>query len=238
MDTQLLPYRLKSARRKKRLQKEDRDKQILKLEKEHDLLSNNPDYEKKILLDEPYQKGWKRLFVLKQDIQRSDKAEFYQQILVQVNKVQYHYDASFKKSKRKPKGHRYNLELPELQTISPYDWHLNKAKLTEAQRSCFNKVDYWDSYHYCWTCKYQFAFPELFKIAVLPHMVTTIKIGDALMEQRISFIDDLMYKGGLQYGKWKLRGGQHKYWKSRVKFEKPEYVNPLKNKPKWEWTDL
>jgi hypothetical protein len=237
MDTQLLPYRLKSARRKRRLQKEDRDKQILKLDKERNQLSNDPDYEKTILLDEPYQRGWKRLFVLKPDIQKGEKAQFYQQILDQINKVQYHYDASFKKTKRKQNRHRYNYELPELQAISRYDWRMNKAKLTEAQRECFNRVDYWDNYYYSWTYKYQFAFPELFKIAVQPHIITTIKIGDVLIEQRLAFIDDYMDHNGMRDRLAKLKGGWYKYWKADYD-EKIKFANPLKNKPKWKWIDL
>ena len=43
-------------------------------------------------LETPYQKGWKRLFVLKENIARSDKAELYQQILDKIKNVQYHYD--------------------------------------------------------------------------------------------------------------------------------------------------
>src|SRR5258707_7168048 len=113
MDTQILPYRLKSARRKKRLVKEDRDKQLLKLDRERRSISSSPDYQTTAQLDEPYQKGWKRLFVLKPEVQRSDKAEFYQGILNAINTVQYHYDRSFKKPKRTGRWHKYyHKELP------------------------------------------------------------------------------------------------------------------------------
>jgi len=231
MDTQLLQYRLKSARRKKRLQIEDRDKQLLQLDKERKRIQKDPDYKKEVQLDEPYQKGWKRLFVLKPDIQKSEKAEFYQQVLNLINTVQYHYDESFKKPKRKGRWHKYSHDLPELKAISPYDWRMNKVILSEAQRNCFNKVHYWDDTHHGWNHKYVFLFPELFKIVVRPHIVTTIKIGDVLMEQRLSFIDDVMDKAGGQYRLWKLKGGSYKYWRSRYKCEKLKYVSPLKNVP-------
>src|ERR1700761_9739634 len=119
MDTQLLPYRLKSARRKRRLLKEDRDKQLLALAREQKRINKDPGYKTVIPLNEPYQKGWKRLFVLTDAIQRSNKAEFYQGILNCINEVQLHYDESFKKPKRNKRWHRYHhKELPRLKTIA------------------------------------------------------------------------------------------------------------------------
>ncbi|RYZ86289.1 MAG: hypothetical protein EOO68_29120, partial [Moraxellaceae bacterium] len=210
MDTQLLQYRLKSARRKKRLQKEDRDKQLLKLDREHSALRANPERVTIKQLDEPYQKGWKRLYVLRPEVARSDEAAFYQHILDYINDVQYHYDASFKKRK-----HRKDLDnrgLPELKTIDAYYWDLNKPDFTDAQRACFNKVEYWDAVRYKTAYRYQFAKPHLFEIKVLPHIVTTIREVDVLMEQRMSFITDRIYKGKWQYRLIKLKDSGYSYW--------------------------
>ena len=236
MDTKLLPHRLKSARRKKRIQKEDLDKQLLKLDRERDHIWDNPNRVIVVPLEEPYQRGWKRLFVWNAAIQRSEQAEFYQQILDQVNTVQYHYDPSFRKTKRKQYQHKYNYDLPKLQTINRRDWHLNKAQLTEAQRECFNRIDYWDNRYYCWTYKYEFAFTHLLKIAVQPHIVTTIKLRDVQIEQRIKYIDDYLVKSGLNYRLTKLKGKSYRYRGDKM-FEKAKYINPLKNKAIWDWED-
>jgi hypothetical protein len=185
MDTQLLPCRLKSARRKKQLVKKDRDKQLLKLDRDLKRIWNDPDYKTIVPLAEPYQKGWKRMFVLKPEIQRSDKASFYQGLLDKINAVQYHYDASFKKPKRKGKWHKYYFdELPKLFTIGSRDWQLNRHKLCEEQRACFTPVDFWDQQYYRWDYYCQFAFPELFEITVFPNIIDTIKIGNALLQQQ------------------------------------------------------
>jgi hypothetical protein len=231
MDTQLLPYRLKSARRKKRLQIEDRDKQILALDRERDRIRNDPGYKTVVQLDEPYQKGWKRLFVLKPKAQRGDKAALYQGILDKINTVQYHYDASFKNSKRIRRWHRYYHEgPPKLQHIKQRYWQTGEYKLTEEQCACFQLVQYWDEAYYRLDYCYEFSFPEVFKIAVLPHIIDTVKIGDALLEQRMAWIDNQFYKNGLQYRLQKLhKGGYSNGWK--IGREKLKYVNPLKNVP-------
>lgn len=234
MDTQLLPYRLKSARRKKRLQKEDLDKQLLKLDRERSKLWNDPERITIIPLDEPYQRGWKRLFVLKPDVQKSDKAAFYQEILDRINQVQYHHE--FKVTSRKKYRGRYKDRLPELYTISRYDWYMNKAKLSDGQRACFHQKHYWDEQYYRWTYKYEFSFPELFRIVILPNIVTTIKLRDISMEKRISYIDDYLDNSGMTYRLYKLKGGRYKYWKGNYD-ERLKYRNPLKNRAKWDWLD-
>jgi hypothetical protein len=237
MDTQLLPYRLKSARRKKRLQKEDRDKQLLRLYKERERISNDPDYKIVVPLDEPYQRGWKRLFVLKKEVQKSNLTVFYQQILDQINMIQYHYDASFKKRKRSTHRHGYRCELPKLQSISRFDWNMNKHKLSDEQRCYFSKIEFWEPSLYSWDYKYEFANPELFELKILPHIVNTITEVDIMMARRLSFIDDYMEKNGMNYRLTKLKGGYYKYWK-RTYDEKIKYISPFKNKPKWDVADL
>jgi hypothetical protein len=145
MDTELLPYRLKTARRKKSLRIKDLDKQLLKLDRErHDIgWGKHPVIME--ALDKPYQKGWKRLFVLKKDVQKSDKAPFYQEILNKINQVQYHYDESFKRRKRKKHYARHNHEkLPELRRIDEYYWNTGRPGFTIEEKACFSCVEYWD----------------------------------------------------------------------------------------------
>ena len=235
MDTQLLPYRLKPARRKRRLLIKDRDKQLLKLDQERHRISKDPDYNTIVPLDEPYQKGWKRLFVLKSEVQRSDKAAFYQGILDEINEVQYHYDQSFKRPKRKGIWHKYIFkELPKLHSIS--NWHVNRSNLNEEQRACFTRVAYWNQIYYRWEHHYKFDNPDLFELAVVPHIIDSVKTGDALLEQRLAWIDDYIRWNGLYYRLDKLKkGNRYNGWKDGT--EKLKYANPLQNKPKWTWVD-
>ena len=77
MDLHEMPYRLKSARQKRRLVKKDRDKQLIQLDKHQNLLWKQKRELPMIPLEHPYQKGWKRFFVLRKDVQQSAKAVFY-----------------------------------------------------------------------------------------------------------------------------------------------------------------
>jgi hypothetical protein len=76
----------------------------------------------------------------------------------------------------------------------------------------------------------------VFKIAVLPHMITTIKVGDALLAQRMGWIDNQFYQNCKIYRLDKLQNGnRYKNWK--INSEKLKYVNPLKNKARWDWEE-
>ena len=113
--------------KKKQLLKTDRGKQLLALDREREAIIDHKYYATVVPLAQPCQKGWKRLFVLRSEVQKSSEAEFYQQILNAINTVQYHYDESFKKPKGK-RWHRYRFdELPKLNMIGTHYWQINIA---------------------------------------------------------------------------------------------------------------
>jgi len=97
-------------------------------------------------------------------------------------------------------------------------------------------VEYWNQHYYCWEHYYHFAEPDLFELGIVPHIIDSIKVGDALLEQRLAWIDNQFYKNGLRYRLQKLqKGGYNNKWKKS--WEKLKYVNPMKNRPKWDWVE-
>jgi len=232
MDTTQLPYRLKTARRKRRLLKEDRDKQLLRMEKEYkrlEILKKKLPY---VPLDVPYQRGWKRLWVLRPETAKSEKAGFYQEILDKLTEVQCHYDKSFKQPKRKGRWHRYYFEtLPRLRVIDEHRWASNLHKLSDEQRILFKKIVYWDEIRCQLEHYYQFDESYLFEIAVRPHIIDRVKLHDGGLVQEMAFINDKLYKGPLKDRFQRLSGGYYKYWKRWGYTEQRKYLNPLKNKP-------
>ena len=77
-----LSYRLRSARNKKRdLKKEDKEKRLIQLHKQEVMLWTDRRKLPWVPLAEPYQKGWKRFFVLREDVKRSNNAGFYESLL-------------------------------------------------------------------------------------------------------------------------------------------------------------
>ncbi len=178
------------------------------------------------------------MFVLRPEIQKDEKADFYQEILNEINEVQYHYDESFKQPKRKGRWHRYYFEkLPRLRVIDSFYWNVHRLKLNDDQRAYFQKVIFWDKVRYRWDHYYQFAMPELFEIAVQPNIIDKVKLQDEELEREIAFIDDYLYSGPNAYRLAKIKGGWYKNWYSKAFPEKKKYINPLKNTPLYKVLD-
>lgn len=93
--------RLKTTRQKKRLVKKDFKKRLLKLDKERDKLWDQKDQIQWLELEEPYQKGYERFFILRDDIARSSRADFFESLLRKINTIQYSDNRKFLKRKEK-----------------------------------------------------------------------------------------------------------------------------------------
>src|SRR5690349_6246627 len=83
--SEILSYRLRTVRQKKRMQYEDFDKKLLKLDKEETRLCK----QKQVIIWEPLkppvQRGWNRFFVLREDVATSKHAAFFENILKKIN---------------------------------------------------------------------------------------------------------------------------------------------------------
>jgi len=76
MNTHEWPRCIKSARRKRRLVKTDRDKQLIQLDKRRDELWEQKKLLPMVALEHPYQRGWQRFFVLRDDVKHSPRKGF------------------------------------------------------------------------------------------------------------------------------------------------------------------
>jgi hypothetical protein len=231
MDKHDWPYIKKSARRKKRLVKKDFDQKLLQLNRRmealHDQIGNLPS----IILEHPYQRGWMRSFILRADVARSDKAEFYQELLDKINTFCWHYDRSFKRRKiRKGTYQYYDVKLHQLRELLPEDFHGNKLRLTDAEKRCFYSKETWDIRYNRWENRYVFTEAWRYILAIKPHMVYAKKQIDEVLEQELSEIDNRIDGFYLQPRMWKLKGGKYKYWKGEYE-ERKKYKNEFKNKP-------
>ena len=231
MDRQDGPYRLKAARRKKRLVKKDRDKQLIQLSKLHNSLWKMKRDLPMIPLEHPYQKGWKRFFVLRKDIQQIKKAAFYQAILDKINTVEYNHDISFKKRKRRKQRYHYEERPQTLRPVYNNEWRSNKLKLTEAEQACFYRKEEW--LPACQRINVTYVFTEAwrFVLVIKPHIVYEAKMVDELLEQELKAIDNRIARYNLWPQITKLnKGNCYKYWKV-ISYEQPKYINKFKNQP-------
>jgi hypothetical protein len=233
MDIHDLPYRLKSARRKKRLIKEAFDKKLIRLDKLQDKLKSQKDALPWVLLETPYQKGWKRIFVLTAKEKRGSKAEFYEALLDKINFPVYHYDETFEVKKKRRMTYEYLNRSQFLQDFSPYNWHLNRMQLTDEEKILFERKEIWNEPYRYWIVRFVFTESWRFELAIKPHFIYKVKLGDELLEQRIGEIGNRITKHNLWPHMRKiLRGNTYKYWKATF-FEQSKYINELKNQPKY-----
>lgn len=233
MDIHDLPYRLKSARRKKRLVKEAFDKKLIRLNKQWWKLRCQIRELPPVPLEKPYQKGWVRHFVLRSDIMRSDQAEFYQNLLTKINTYCRHYDKSFKRRKvRKGTYHYFDAKYQKLRELDPDEFHGSKLNLTDAEKRCFYFKEVWDVVYRRWKNKYVFTEPWRFVLVIKPYIVYAAKQADEELEQQLSEIDEFISWNYHLPRILRLTDKTNNRWDWDF-YEHPLYINEFKNKPKY-----
>jgi hypothetical protein len=225
----ILCYRIRTARQKKRMQYEDFHKQLIKLNKEENALRTqkwNLGWEPLI---PPVQKGWKRCFVLRDDVARSKQAEFFESILVRINTYDWSHRKDFKVKRRRMGRKQYVVKGQKL--VAPWEWHFAKLKFSDAEKQMFHEVLHWDSRNRAFTKTYVFNEPWRFVLKVKPNMITKVRIMDAELESRIRSLDNYMIRNDLRKQQSKALGEsyqKYKYWK---RGERSKEKNPILNKP-------
>lgn len=219
-------FLLKSKRRRKRLQKKDQEKHLLLLHREENKLRRqirNLGYEPLI---PPVQKGYKRIFVLRDDVQRSKQAAFFAGLLKKINTVQYSDTKAFTKKKRR-RGRKIHVPR-ELKLLSIHAWEWGQKKLTEAEAVYFEPVTVWDRAGEPRTV-YQFREPWRFVLRVVPNLITEVRIKDAVLEQKEDEIDRYLSFNDRRYQLTRLLGRPvNDRW---YEADLPKYANPLRNRP-------
>lgn len=218
--------RMKSKRRKKRLQKKDFEKKLIALYRERKQLLlqiRNLGYKS---LVPPIQKGWKRIFVLREDVKISPHAAFFEQLLVKINTVQYSDKKQFKVRRRKRGRKIYIDREQKLRSFYSYEWE--RLKLTDAQRFYFTEIPGMNQSS-AYQKVYVFNEPWRFVLKVVPDMITLLQIKDSSLEQRLSEISNYLERNNLTGKLDRLIHGHHKY--RCFKETDIKNADPLLNKP-------
>jgi hypothetical protein len=208
---EILSYRLRSARQKNRMRYEDFDKHLLATDRKISAL-----YEKKRNLGwqpllPPIQRGYKRMFVLREDVAETEQATFYQAILDKINTVQYSSRKDFT-IKRRKYGRKIRVEKPQyLQKLC--SWEFERCKFSEKEKLCFRETWEMDKNKNLVT-RFVFEGCWRFVLKVLPNMITQERIKDALLETEIAEIDNYLERNFYQNKLTKLLNGNcYKHWK-------------------------
>ena len=232
MNTHEWPRCIKSARQKRRLVKTDRDKQLIQLHKRRDELWEQKRLLPMVALEHPYQRGWKRFFVLREDVRHSPGMVFYEALLPKINTVEYHPDRSFKRKKRRKQRYVYQVKAQRLRELSQHSWDSNRVNLTEEEKVCFTRIETFDVKTYRTELKYVFAEPWRYVLKIAPHMVTHTKMMDADIERELAWIDKHVDNNYLWPRINLLTRGRRLNWKEEFN-ERTKYINKFKNTPKY-----
>jgi len=223
---EILCYRLRTARQKKRMLYEDFDKQLIELYREEKALNeqkNNLGWEP---LHPPVQKGWKRFFVLRDDVARSKHAEFFEGILEKINTYDWSHRKDFK-IKRRKRGRKIYVVKPQ-KLLEPAEWHFPRLGFNEYEQQFFHVV--WSSYrNKVFVKKYVFNEPWRFVLRVRPNMITKMKKRDEIIASRVNRIAVYMERNDYRKRQAKLLHGSYKWTRWRD-FGKYDEANPLRNK--------
>lgn len=223
----ILCYRLRTARQKKRMQYEDFEKRLIQLYKEEKTLyrqMRNLGWEPLI---PPVQKGWKRFFVLRDDVARSGQAEFFQGILNKINTYDWSHRKDFMIRKRR--FGRKNYVVKDQQLHEPWEWLFVKLDFNEHEKQMFNEEYKHDKRYGKPVKKYVFKEPWRFVLRVRPNIITKIRVKDPVIESGLKEIDNYLERNDLRKTQARLLHGNYK-WREWKKFEKYDEVNFLKNK--------
>jgi len=228
MDIHEWPCRIKSVRQKRQLVKTDRDKQLIQLDKRRAELWQQKRLLPLVPLEHPYQRGWKRFFVLRDDLKRGPRAAFYDVLLGKINTVEYHNDKSFKRKKRRKKRYGYEVKQQFLREFELYSWQANRMNLDEEEKACFTCVETFDVKTRRIDVKYVFNESWRYVLKVVPHMITHSKPIDADIERELSYIDDHIDYNHLAPRINLLTRGRSFRWKDRFN-ERAKYINEFTN---------
>lgn len=229
VDEYVLCTRFKSKRRKKRLVKEDFEKHLIQLRKlEKELWKKRKDLPL-IPLEKPYQRGWQRSFVLREDVARSSEAEFYRTLLEKINTWQFSSEKSFKRKKKRKRRNVYIEKIQTVKEFSEWEWKSPKLELTEKEKTHFYKRERWCSNRKRYINHYVFNEPWRYVLRVRPYMVTHTKMVDSDLESEIQLLDNYIVNLDLRNKINRLIHGSSLKW-SYYEKENPKEISPIKNK--------
>jgi hypothetical protein len=187
-DEWLLQFRLQSSRRKKRMQHEDLEKKLIELNSERSKLYRQQRNLGWMELEHPVMRGWKRYFVLRDDVARSRHASFFQGILDRINTVQLSDKKNFTAKKRKW-GKKIRAER-EQKLLQPDPGHFKRLKFTEREAQLFYEAT-WRYQGKTWS-QYVFVEPWRFVLRVRPNLITKTRVRDEAIEKRIKEINQFL----------------------------------------------
>jgi hypothetical protein len=150
-------------------------------------------------LPHPIQKGFKKFFVLREDVARRTDAHIIKDILSLINSTVYFEDESFKKKiKLSRKASKVITVDPHLRPISARCWEQFDIKRRTAFAKYLSKPTWRNipvayngvTYGYQYTSGRFFLFPWMYEMKIEPHFLTHVRRVLPEVESRMQEINN------------------------------------------------
>lgn len=204
MDTQ-------SARQKTRRKYEDFEKQLIRLDKQLTFLWKKQQALGWEPLDPPVMKGWRRLFVLREDVAESPGAVFFEGILQKINTVQYSNTRDFTVRKKK---RRKKIRVDREQyLLKPSRFNIRRLQLTKEEWAFFAYKEQWSAQEKRIEGWYEFTEPWRFVLRIERNMITRVRIRDEALESDIARLQNYIRQRNLRPAIQKIKRGHSHRWR-------------------------
>ena len=225
--------RLRSSRTRKRVAKTDYEKYLRQCCDRHAELEKQKRTMPLVPLEKPYQKGYVRFFVVRDDVKRSKLGDFFENLLAKINTYQYADNRKFQKKKKRRGRRIYVPRKQELLSFRQREWEyaIEKGKLVEEERKYFLKVERYNPDCKEFETYYEFAEPWRFILRVRPNIITHYRPIDFEIENELAGLNKVLddYKNwGIIQKKVFCNGytwnRYQKKWETKAKYKR----TPLK----------
>ena len=186
--------RLRNLRSRKRIAREDHEKYLRECIKRQKILFKQRRELPLVPLEKPYQKGYVRFFVLREDVRQGKQADFFATLLEKINTFQYADTRKFQKKKKRRGKRVYIARKQELYSFSQWEWEraLERGKFTQKERAYFAKIECFNRQKDRFEIHYEFTEAWRFELRVKPNMITHYRPVDIAIERELAELDKII----------------------------------------------
>ena len=186
--------RLRNLRSRKRIAREDHEKYLRECIKRQKVLFKQRRELPLVPLEKPYQKGYVRFFVLREDVRQGKQADFFETLLEKINTYQYADTRKFQKKKKRRGKRVYIARKQELYTFSQWEWEraLERGKFTQKERAYFARIECFNRQKDRFEIHYEFTEAWRFELRVKPNMITHYRPVDIAIERELAELDKII----------------------------------------------
>ena len=186
--------RLRNLRSRKRIAREDHEKFLRTCIKRQKALFKQRRELPLVPFEKPYQKGYVRFFVLREDVRQGKQADFFATLLEKINTYQYADTRKFQKKKKRRGKRVYIARKQELYSFSQWEWEraLERGKFTQKERAYFAKIECFNRQKDRFEIHYEFTEAWRFELRVKPNMITHYRPVDIAIERELAELDKII----------------------------------------------